>query len=63
MARASKNADISSKNARKTLAVQTEPYWYSLGPGQHLGYRKQARSEATGLHATTRKSTEGDSKP
>jgi integrase len=40
MARASVNTDISSKAKRLKLAIQREPYWFSLGSGEHIGYRK-----------------------
>jgi len=47
MGRASKNADISSKNARKALAIQREPYWFAIGTGQHLGYRKTEKARGS----------------
>jgi integrase len=40
MARGSINTDISSKAKRLKLPIQREPYWFSLGTGEHLGYRK-----------------------
>jgi integrase len=47
MGRASKNADISSKNARKALTIQREPYWFAIGAGQHLGYRKTDKAKGS----------------
>jgi integrase len=47
MGRASNNVEISTKNARKALAIQREPYWFAIGTGQHLGYRKTEKARGT----------------
>jgi hypothetical protein len=40
MARAVRDAKLDSRSARAKLEARGEPYYRSLGPGLHLGYRK-----------------------
>lgn len=35
--------DLSTREARKSLGVRSEPYWRNEGEGQHIGYYKGAR--------------------
>ncbi len=40
MAKRVRNADLETKTARGKLARQAKPHYQSIGPGVHLGYRK-----------------------
>lgn len=43
MARTIPDANLSTRSARQSLAVQTKPYWRSIHEGLHVGYRKGKR--------------------
>lgn len=42
MARQVKDSKLDTREARKRLKVQDEPYWRSLDTGLHLGYRRRS---------------------
>ena len=44
MARTVKDARLSKREHRLKLAVRKEPYWLTIGDGQHLGYYRGART-------------------
>src|SRR5207247_2561812 len=37
-----RNAKLESATARRKLAVRKKPYWTTISPGIHLGYRRNA---------------------
>jgi len=39
-----RNAKLESPTARRRLAVRKKPYWTTISPGIHLGYRRNAGS-------------------
>jgi protein-disulfide isomerase-like protein with CxxC motif len=39
-----RNAKLESPTARRRLAVRKKPYWTTVSPGLHLGYRRNAGS-------------------
>ena len=39
-----RNAKLESATARRKLAVRKKPYWTTISPGIHLGYRRNAGS-------------------
>jgi integrase len=43
MGRTVQDANLSTRSARQSLAVQTKPYWRSIHEGLHVGYRKGKR--------------------
>lgn len=43
MGRKVRERDLATRESRKSLPVQTEPYWRNEGEGQHIGYYKAAR--------------------
>ena len=43
MGRRVRERDLSKREARRSLAVRSEPYWRNEGEGRHLGYYRGAR--------------------
>lgn len=43
MGRTVHDANLSTRSARQSLAVQSKPYWRSIHEGLHIGYRKGKR--------------------
>jgi len=37
-----RNARLESATARRRLSVRKKPYWTTISPGIHLGYRRNA---------------------
>ena len=70
MARTVKDINLSTREARRRLAVRSEPHWRQLETGLHLGYRRIAKDKggawtarrrlATGRYAECRLGTSDD---
>lgn len=70
MARTIKDANLSTREARRRLSVRSEPHWRQLETGLHLGYRRIAKDKggawtarrrlATGRYAECRLGTSDD---
>ena len=43
MARTVKDTNLQTREAREGLKARHNPYWRTLDPGAHLGYRKGVR--------------------
>lgn len=55
MARTIKDANLSSREARRRLQVRPEPHWRQLETGLHLGYRRIAKDKGGAWTARRRR--------